>query len=61
MLCIYPAPREGFPDMLFIHPVECIDCGLCIAECPVDAIYVDEEVPDEWNSFIQLNADALAA
>jgi len=47
--------------MLFIHPVECIDCGLCVAECPVEAIFADEDVPDEWSSYIALNAEAFAA
>jgi ferredoxin len=57
MLCINPAPKEGFPDMLFIQPMECIDCGLCVAECPVEAIYAEDEVPDEWHSYIALNAE----
>ena len=49
--CIY----EG-PDMLYIHPDECIDCEACVPECPVEAIFLDENVPDEWRSFIELNA-----
>lgn len=44
-------------NQLFIDPVECIDCGLCEPECPVDAIFMDDEVPAKWSSFIQLNAD----
>jgi NAD-dependent dihydropyrimidine dehydrogenase PreA subunit len=42
---------------LFIDPAECIDCGLCEPECPVDAIFMEDEVPDPWKNFIQLNAD----
>ena len=42
---------------LFIDPAECIDCGLCEPECPVDAIFMEDEVPDQWKNFIQLNAD----
>ena len=42
---------------LFIDPAECIDCGLCEPECPVDAIFMEDEVPSQWSSFIQLNAD----
>ena len=42
---------------LFIDPAECIDCGLCEPECPVDAIFMEDEVPEQWKSFIQLNAD----
>ncbi|WP_395140556.1 ferredoxin family protein, partial [Armatimonas sp.] len=35
-------------NQLFIDPVECIDCGLCEPECPVDAIFMDDEVPEKW-------------
>jgi NAD-dependent dihydropyrimidine dehydrogenase PreA subunit len=55
--CIYEGEREGFPDMLFIHPDECIDCGVCQPECPVDAIYPEDDVPEEWSQYIQINAD----
>jgi NAD-dependent dihydropyrimidine dehydrogenase PreA subunit len=48
--CIY----EG-EDMLYIHPDECIDCGLCEPECPVNAIFVDSDVPSEWTHYIELN------
>jgi ferredoxin len=44
-------------DQLFIDPEECIDCGLCEPECPVDAIFMADEVPDQWKNFIQINAD----
>ena len=57
--CIYPAPREGLPDMLFIHPGECIHCNLCTTECPVGAIFPDEDVPDEWQQYIRLNQEAF--
>ena len=49
--CIY----EG-EDMLYIHPDECIDCGLCEAECPVTAIFVDSDVPPIWREYIEKNA-----
>ena len=42
---------------LFINPDECIDCGLCEPECPVDAIFMEDEVPEKWKSFIQLNTN----
>jgi len=48
--CIY----EG-EDQLFIHPDECIDCGACVDPCPVDAIYAEDELPDKWKHFIELN------
>lgn len=42
-------------EQLYIHPEECIDCGACQPECPVDAIYPDDEVPDKWKHFINKN------
>lgn len=50
--CIY----EG-EDMLYINPDECIDCGLCEPECPVTAIFVDTDVPANWRSYIEMNAE----
>ena len=50
--CFY----EG-PNMLVIHPDECIDCALCEPECPVDAIFADDEVPEDQVPFIELNAE----
>ena len=44
-------------NQLYINPNECIDCGLCEPECPVDAIFMEDEVPEKWQQFIQLNAD----
>ena len=48
--CIY----EG-SDMVYINPDECIDCGLCEPECPVNAIFVDTDVPGAWREYIQKN------
>ena len=48
--CIY----EG-PNQLFIHPDECIDCGACEPVCPVKAIFTEEETPEQWKHFIELN------
>jgi len=58
--CVEVCPVECFyegPNFLVIHPDECIDCGLCKPECPVDAIYVVDEVPEGQELFIQLNAE----
>lgn len=48
--CIY----EG-RDQLYIHPDECIDCGACEPECPVTAIFAEEDVPSEWASYTKKN------
>ncbi|WP_242022279.1 ferredoxin family protein [Gimesia chilikensis] len=45
--------------MLYIDPEECIDCDACRAECPVDAIFFEDDVPEPWQSFIQLNAEMV--
>ena len=39
-----------------IDPEECIDCTLCVAECPVEAIYADDDVPEDQQEFIEINA-----
>jgi len=53
-VCPVDAFREG-PNFLAIDPLECIDCDACVAECPVGAIYPDDEVPEEWVDYIELN------
>jgi NAD-dependent dihydropyrimidine dehydrogenase PreA subunit len=55
--CIYEYEGER---MLYINPDECIECGLCEPECPVDAIFHDSEMPEQWKSFIQLNREKTA-
>ena len=47
-------------DQLYIDPSECIDCGLCEPECPVDAIFAEDELPDPWHLFRQINARFFA-
>ena len=42
-------------DVFYIHPEECIDRGACVPACPVSAIFPEEDVPEQWNSFIDLN------
>lgn len=59
--CIHPAKEESeefdAEQMLFIDPETCIDCGLCVDECPVQAIFDEGDVPEEWQQYIQINAD----
>ncbi|MCC7548424.1 MAG: ferredoxin family protein [Burkholderiales bacterium] len=55
-VCPVDCFREG-PNMLVIDPDECIDCTLCVAECPVEAIYAEDDVPVAQREFIALNAE----
>jgi len=58
--CGDEAKEEGFDPtdkMLYIHPDECIDCGACEPECPVEAIFEEDAVPEEWSKFIKMNYD----
>jgi NAD-dependent dihydropyrimidine dehydrogenase PreA subunit len=59
--CIHENGSGSFPDMLFIHPDECIDCGVCTPECPVTAIFPQDDVPDEWKQYIDLNREAAVS
>jgi ferredoxin len=52
--------REG-PNFLVIDPVTCIDCSLCVPECPAEAIFALEDVPADQEHFIQLNAELAKA
>ncbi len=57
--CIHPTAGEaGFAEaeQLYIDPQTCIDCGLCVDECPVKAIFQDTDLPAEWTDFIEKNA-----
>jgi ferredoxin len=57
--CIYEYTgdqKESFPNQLYIDPEECINCGVCEPECPWEAIFEDEQVPDVFQSDIQVNA-----
>jgi len=55
-VCPVDCFREG-PNMLTIDPDECIDCAVCIPECPVNAILPEEDVPNDQLAFIKLNAE----
>ena len=61
--CIHPTPDEpGYDaaEMLYIDPEECIDCDACVEACPVDACFAEDQLPDEWQKFTQINADYFA-
>ena len=66
--CFYEIPKKEFNDkygkaplkdgdwgMLVINPDECINCGACETECPVEAIYEDSEVPESMKEFVVIN------
>ncbi|HEY8531466.1 MAG TPA: ferredoxin [Limnochorda sp.] len=55
-VCPVDCIHEG-EDQYYIDPEECIDCGACEPECPVEAIFPEDEVPEEWQSFIEKNAN----
>ncbi len=55
-VCPVDCFKEG-PNMLVIDPDECIDCAVCIPECPVNAIYPEDEVPEDQKQFIAINAE----
>lgn len=55
-VCPVDCFREG-PNMLVIDPDECIDCTLCVPECPVEAIFAEDDVPGDQKDFIPLNAE----
>jgi len=58
--CVTVCPVDCFhkgEQMLFIDPEVCIWCGACVDECPVDAIFDEDNVPEEWQEYIALNAE----
>lgn len=58
--CVVVCPAECFyegPTMLYIRPDDCVDCEACLPECPVEAIFHEDNVPAKWESYKQLNAE----
>ncbi len=61
--CVVVCPCDCFREgekMLYIDPTECVDCDACVSECPVEAIFHEDNVPAEWREFIALNAEMAA-
>lgn len=57
--CVDVCPVDCFAEgvnFLVINPDECIDCGACVPECPTEAIFEEDEVPEKWTEYIELNA-----
>ena len=56
--CVEVCPVDCFkegPNMLVIDPDECIDCNLCVPECPIDAIFAEDDLPEDKLEFVALN------
>ena len=61
--CIHPTKDAAdftTAEMLYINPDECIDCGACTPECPVDAIFDEAELPEKWTAYTKINAEWYA-
>jgi ferredoxin len=50
--CIYEGERS-----LYIHPDECVDCGACEPVCPVEAIYYEDDTPEQWAEYYKANVE----
>ena len=58
--CVSVCPADAFfegPNFLVINPDDCIDCDLCPVECPAEAIFFEDDVPEDQQAFIALNAE----
>ena len=56
--CVEVCPVECFyegQNTLVINPDECIDCGACVPECPVDAIFDEDDLPEKWVGYVAFN------
>ena len=66
--CIHPTKENWTAEFkadlsdkqLFINPEDCIDCGACVPECPVEAIYPDDAIPDGQEKYLEINAEHFA-
>jgi ferredoxin len=57
--CVDVCPVDCFyegENFLVIHPDECIDCGACVPECPTEAIFSEDDLPEKWTEYTELNA-----
>ncbi|NRA59490.1 MAG: ferredoxin family protein [Psychrobium sp.] len=58
--CVAVCPADAFhegPNFLTINPDDCIDCDLCVPECPANAIYQEDDLPSDQKEFLALNAE----
>jgi len=62
--CVDVCPVDCFyegENFLVIHPDECIDCGACVPECPTEAIFSEDDLPEKWAEYTELNAKLAEA
>jgi ferredoxin len=62
--CVVVCPCDCFyqdDSQLYIDPESCIDCEACVPECPVEAIFHEAGVPDQWTRYVVLNAERATA
>lgn len=58
--CVVVCPVDAFhgdAQMLYIDPEQCIDCGVCVRECPVGAIFADVDVPEKEAQWLDINRE----
>ncbi len=61
--CVAVCPVDCFHEgvnFLVIDPEVCIDCGLCVPECPVQAIVSEDDLPDDWAEYVEINSKYAA-
>ncbi|OWK44553.1 indolepyruvate ferredoxin oxidoreductase subunit alpha [Fimbriiglobus ruber] len=61
--CVVVCPCECFyqdEKQLYINPDPCIDCGACAPECPVEALFLDRDIPPQWQDYIEINRARVA-
>jgi ferredoxin len=61
--CVAVCPVDCFhgdDEMLYIDPEECIDCGACVPECPVEAIFDEAQLPDHLRDWVKINVERAA-
>lgn len=62
--CVVVCPSDSFREgdrMLYIDPETCIDCDACTPECPVEAIFYEDNLPGRWQEYLRINAEMAAS
>ena len=56
-----PASKDGDDGMLFINPNDCLHCGACESECPNEAIFEDNSVPEKWSEYVGMPTKIISS